>query len=385
MLALDLWVRCGSSSFFLIQIWLRILALSTPTHKPVKPAGIPIFLALDIILSIKLIKMTEFIGKSHLTTRTVTGFRSLDLAFPQFSKTKEVKIGIPNNLPYLVFGPKSFGKTTICLSLAGIIAQEQGKNIAMRSIEGFDAEWSGQQLDAIGFKGKVLLAEGDDNEEYNLDKLLEFMRDESVAVGILDSIAAIQPESEVNAKSVVEIQMGRRAQITNKLMRHVTNIPFWRESPLAFFAITHEYKPYSQYEKSTKPGGDGKQYLSRIHIKVGREKWSQDTGYILEDGSFIIKGIVEEFNYGIKGRDFSLFVLGNYGLHRGMSAVWDCLRYNVAQKKKGRVVLGETSATLNQLLAQAHAGDDATFQPFIDALQDVYEGKPKKKEDESSE
>jgi len=328
---------------------------------------------------------SKFVGKGHLTTRTVTGFRSLDLAFPQFSKTGEIKIGIPNNLPTLVYGFKGIGKSLFTTSLAGIIAQEQKKDIALRSIEGFDREWSSQQLEAVGFQGQVRLAEGDENEEYNIDKLLNFMRDESVAVGILDSVAAIQPEAEVNAKSVVEIQMGRRAQITNKLFRHVTNIPFWRESPLAFFAITHEYKAYSQYEKSTKPGGDGKQYLSRVHIKLSREKWSQDTGYVLEDGSFIVKGIIEEFNYGKKGGVFSLFVLGDHGLHRGMSAVWDCLRYGIAKKKGGKVVFGENSialgATLKELLEDARTGKNAIFQPFIDALQNVY-GVQKSNEEE---
>ena len=327
----------------------------------------------------------KFVGKSHLTTRTITGFRSLDLAFPMFSKTGEVKIGIPNNLPVLAYGAKSMGKTTLCMAIGGIIAQEQGKDIALRSIEGFDAEWTAAQLEAIGFDGKVRLAEGDENEEKNIDSLLKFMRDEDVAVGIIDSIAAIQPEAEVNAKSVVEVQMGRRAQITNKMMRHVTNLSFWRESPIAFFAITHEYKSYSQYEPSTKPGGDGKQYLSRIHIKVGREKGAQDSKYILDDGSFIIKGTIEQFNYGIKGKEFWVFCLANHGLHYGMSAVFDAIQFNVAQRKRGRIVLGEWSHTLNEMLAEAHAGNDEFFQPVVDALQDVYSVQPKKKDENEEE
>lgn len=331
--------------------------------------------------------MANFIGKSHVTTRTATGFRSLDLAFPQFSKTGEIKVGIPNNLSYLVYGPKGFGKTLLCTSIAAIIAKEHGKNIAMRSIEGFDSEWTAAQLDAVGFTGDVLLAEGGETEEENLDKLLEFMRDESVAAGILDSIAAIQPEAEVNANSVAEVQMGRRAQLTNKVMRHVTNIPFWRKSPVAFFAITHEYKPYNPYEQSTKPGGDGKQYLSRVHIKVGREKWDSNSKYTLDDGSFIVKGTVEQFNYGIKGKEFWLFCLANYGLHRGMTAVFDALQYNVAQRKRGRIVLGEWSSTLSEMLKEAHAHNDDFFGPVVDAMSSVYgvQKKPKDEEEESEE
>jgi len=326
--------------------------------------------------------MSKFIGKSHLTTRTVTGFRSLDLAFPQFSKTGEVKVGIPNNIPYLAFGQSGIGKSTLCTAMAGIIAKEQDKDIALRSIEGFDAEWTGAQLDAVGFDGNVRLAEGMDTEEYNLDLLLGLMRDEGVAVGILDSIAGIQPEAEINAKSVVEIQMGRRAQITNKLMRHVTNLSIWRESPLAFFAITHEYKSYSQYEPSTKPGGDGKQYLSRAHLKIAREKWAQDMKYVMDDGSFIIKGTVDKFNYGIKGKEFWMFILANFGAHRGMSAVFDAIQYGVAQRKRGRIVCGEWNSTLSEMMKHARSHEDEFFEPVVTAMQDVYTVQKKAKEEE---
>jgi hypothetical protein len=326
-----------------------------------------------------------FVGKSHATMRTITGFRSLDLAFPQFSNTGEIKIGIPNNLPWLVYGAKGLGKTLFCMSIAGIIAKEQEKNIAYRSIEGFDEEWSGQQLAAVGFEPplKVLLAEGEELEEYNIDKLLEYLRDDTVSCGILDSIAGIQPEGETNAKSVAETQMSRRAQITNKIYRHITNINIWRDSPLAFFAITHEYPAYSQYEKSTKPGGLGKQYLSRVHIKMARIKWSDDAGWVMPDGSFILKGTVDEFNYGKKGKEFYMFVLGDFGVHKGMTAVWDCLQYGVAKKKSGKIILGEFSATLNEMLKEAHARNDLYFKPFVDALQDVYGVIGKKDEDDA--
>lgn len=335
--------------------------------------------------------MAKIIGKSHLTTRTVTGFRSLDLAFPQFSKTGEVKVGIPNNIPYYVYGAWGMGKSTLCNVMAGSIAGQQGKDIVLRSIEGFDEEWQEQQLLAVGFEGKLILAEGmvdkkgDEKEEYNIDELIRRMRDENVAVGILDSIAGLQPAMELDADSIIENQMGRRAQLSAKAARHVTNVNLWRKSPCAFFAITHEYKAYSQYEPSTKPGGDAIKYLTRCHISVGRIKWAKDLKYVLDDGSYIIKGVVDKFNYGIRGKEFYVFVLSNYGAHLGMSAVFDAIQFNVAKRKAGRIVLGEWSSTLNEMLREAHAHNDDFFKPVVDAMQDVHSIQKKAKDEEEEE
>ena len=336
----------------------------------------------------------KFIGKSHSTTRTITGFRSLDLAFPMFSKTGEVKIGIPNNIPYYVYGAWGMGKSTLCNVMAGSIAGQQGKNIVLRSIEGFDEEWQDQQLSVVGFgDGELILAEGmidkkgDEKEEYNIDELIRQMRNEDVAVGILDSVAGLQPAMERDADSIIENQMGRRAQLSAKAARHVANVNLWRKSPCAFFAITHEYKAYDQYSPSTKPGGDAIKYLTRCHISVGRIKWNsndKNCRYILGDGSYIIKGVIDKFNYGIRGKEFYVFILSNYGAHLGMSAVFDAIQLGVAKRKAGYIVLGEWSSTLNEMLKQARAGNDDFFKPVVDALQDVYGTQPKKK-DESEE
>jgi len=275
--------------------------------------------------------------------------------------------------------------------MAGSIAGQQGKNIVLRSIEGFDEEWQDQQLSVVGFgDGKLILAEGmmdkkgDEKEEYNIDELIRQMRNEDVAVGILDSVAGLQPAMERDADSIIENQMGRRAQLSAKAARHVANVNLWRKSPCAFFAITHEYKAYDRYSPSTKPGGDAIKYLARCHISVGRIKWAQDLKYILDDGSYIIKGVIDKFNYGIRGKEFYVFILSNYGAHLGMSAVFDAIQFNVAQRKRGRIVLGEWSSTLNEMLKEAHAGNNDFFKPVVDVLRDVY-GAQLKKKDESEE
>jgi len=79
-----------------------------------------------------------------------------------------------------------------------------------------------------------------------------------------------------------------------------------------------------------------------------------------------------------------VFILSNYGAHLGMSAVFDAIQFNVAQRKRGRIVLGEWSSTLNEMLKEAHAGNNDFFKPVVDVLRDVY-GAQLKKKDESEE
>ena len=316
--------------------------------------------------------MAKMTGFYQNTERTVTGFRSLDLAFPQYSKDGKPKLGYPN-LHTLVYGKKGEGKSLFCIEIGGIIAQAQGKNIAYLPNEGFDPEWYDKLLDSVGFDGEFKVELGEETDEKNIDNMLEDLSKEKFAIGILDTIAGLQSTNELSAESVVENQMGRRAQLTAKLYRHLNHQNLWRETQFTFFGITHELKPFELYSESTKPGGDTKGYLSRIWIQISREKWDKESKLVLEDGSFLMRGTVQQFNYGKKGKKFFVFVLSDFGFHQGMTAVYDCLEYGIAKRKTGYIVLSDTvKYRFDELLGYAHAGEDAVFQPFMDALQDVY-------------
>ena len=70
----------------------------------------------------------------------------------------------------------------------------------------------------------------------------------------------------------------------------------------------------------------------------------------------------------MKNLTFLLFVLSGKGIHRGLTAVVDCLELGLAESQKV-IKIGDTSfGYLKNITEEAQAGNEDFFQPFIDLL-----------------
>jgi hypothetical protein len=202
------------------------------------------------------------------------------------------------------------------------------------------------------------------------------MQDDMIG-GILDSVAAISPVSELNSGSE-EANMGRRAKTVSTHMRKM--ISFVRVNPRLFIYTNHTL-PNIAWIGSYTPGGQGLHYLNAIRIRMKSEK------FFPKDGSFVISGTVEKNRYGFKDRSFSAFFLMGYGLHPGMTAIWDCLKMKILTLPKGESQLRwkETGETIPKLMAYtkaARAGDESVFEPFHQALNNLDPTELDKEEEE---
>jgi hypothetical protein len=205
----------------------------------------------------------------------------------------------------------------------------------------------------------------DSNDEKTIDALLADITKEDTSVGILDSVGAISPIAELEADSIADVNMGRRAQLMAKLSRHILHIQRFRKSPLSFFMISHLHAVIGGRGSITS-GGVVKNYLSKVRIRLSRKEEFE------KDGSYILEGNVEKLSYGQGGRKFRVFCLAGRGLHSGLSAVVDCESLKLATRTNGVVKMGEVSyGRITKLIEEAHAGNDKIFKPFITALKDI--------------
>jgi RecA/RadA recombinase len=290
--------------------------------------------------------------------RIVTGFHSLDIAL-----SNNVSKGIPLTI-YDISGYSGVGKSTFVLSLAGILASAEKKNIAISPIEELDKTLMTSVLEMQGFDGEVHI-ELDSNDEKTIDALLEDIAKEDTSVGILDSVGAISPIAELEADSIADVNMGRRAQLMAKLSRHILHIQRFRKSPLSFFMISHLHAIIGGRGSITS-GGVVKNYLSKVRIRLSRKE------EFLKEGSYVLEGNVEKLSYGQGGRKFRVFCLAGRGLHAGLSAVIDCETLKIATRTNGVIKMGDTSyGRITKLIEDAHAGNDKVFKPFITALKDI--------------
>jgi hypothetical protein len=202
------------------------------------------------------------------------------------------------------------------------------------------------------------------------DCLVEALRRDSYAFGIFDSLSAVSPIEEMQSSSA-DKNMGRRARLSGVWVRQVLQSSRFRENgmcPTLIF-ITHNSTSMSSTPTNTgtqTSGGEAKKNLSKARIKL--RKMPEPTMSEQDENAYVIEGLVEQFNFGKDKRKFYCVVLGGKGIHRGLTAVYECKMLGLATFGKSVTLGGEKYGAMRTLVAKAHEGDDEFFQPFIEAL-----------------
>lgn len=300
----------------------------------------------------------DIIGDVRKREWVQTGIYSLDKAFENPTKGR---IGVPMSIMEL-YGPNGVGKSTLAWFLASEAAKAIGGNIVMLNIEVFDPEMLQTSFEFYQFNGKIYIADGE-TDEAMFDDAIKNLRKDDYCTYILDSIGAVSPVAELEGEAGAA-NMGRRARIVNPHFRLLGHLD--RSKRFFALAINHVHSNLGYPGQST-PGGQTPKYLSANRVKVRR-----DTTY--PDGSFTIEGTVVKNRFGVEKRIFWVFVLGGYGVHKGMSAVIDCQKLGLVKKPKGArswawVDTGEKVPTDATLVKAARAGETEVFLPFYAALQ----------------
>lgn len=329
----------------------------------------------------------QIIGKFPPRPKVITGLYSLDHAFIN----DEGELGFPVGHGNELFGLNYIGKSTFALGLGGILAREQKENISFADLEGFDRNHLMRILDAVNFDGKVFIPSGatkvavdEDEEEIEdeapkkkkpkeekeydeiiLDEMIRNLRKDSCSVGILDSIGAISPLSEIEG-DIGEANMGRRGLVMAQFSRKALKLCKISKTPKTILMINHWYPKLGGRGYST-PGGEVKRYLTSVQILLKQSEEFPEHSYILE-------GLVKKNRWGYPDKKFYVFMLSGHGIHLGLSAMYDCLIYGKAKRVKVAgigVKIGDQKFTIAGLVKEAKAGNDDIFNIFREALTDI--------------
>jgi len=294
----------------------------------------------------------KIIGTLPEVIRINTGLYSFDRAFMSAGG----KIGFPLALTEIA-GPTNCGKSTLTYSLCGLLSTlVSPSDIALADFEGYDPEFLLAILEHSKFDGKVKVIQ-EDTDGKVLDSLIESIKG-SYSFGILDSVAAISPVSEIEGE-LEEANMGRRAKMMAQFSRKMMRI-LRTESRKAVFMINHVHANIGGFGTVT-PGGVSKNYLSAVILRVKRKEEFPDQSYVIE-------GTVRKNRFGYRGRKFYLFVLAEKGIHLGLTAMYDCFLLGLAERGKTIKIGDQKFGYLKGLVEKAHAGDTETFEPFVSLL-----------------
>lgn len=291
--------------------------------------------------------------------RVLTGWHSFDNAF----LSKDGAVGLVLS-PLELYGPTHSGKSTFAYSLAANIAKKLGSNIVLADIEGFNTETLSNCLTNQGFDGGLHLVTAEKDEEV-LDEFCVKMGEKNNKVSIFDSIGAISPIAEVSGQHG-EANMGRKAKLMSQHFRKVIHLT--RNSPRLGIYINHQLPILGTIPGMTTGGGQAIKYLSnlRINVKHGKripEKKPETLAYFLE-------GTVDKNRHGYDGRKFQVFIISGWGVHSGMTAMFDSVAYGLATDDRGIIKInGETVGRKRNLLDLAMNGKDEVFAPFFELLE----------------
>lgn len=296
----------------------------------------------------------KIIGTHSKPHRIMTNLWSLDRAFIN----KDGNIGMPIGIGYELFGLNHVGKSTFAYSLASIIGREVPGDIGLCDFEGFDDVFLSQVATTNDFNGKIFII-SEEQDEDQLDSLVDHLSKKCV-VGILDSIGAIAPMGETKG-DIGEANMGKRAFLIAQFSRKMLKI-FRFQKDKTVLMINHWYPKLGGYGYDT-PGGEAKKYIASVRIKLSHDE-------TFPDHSYTLIGEVIKNRWGYQGQKFYAFILAGYGLHVGMSALWDCVKLKLVKRtKSGLSVDKESLGKLGHFAKAAKEGKNEVFEPFFKLLE----------------
>jgi RecA/RadA recombinase len=327
----------------------------------------------------------NIIGTYPTIPRKRTGLFSFDRAVGH-----KGEFGLPLRTVVELYGYPNVGKSSLSYFLSGRIA-ETGR-IEICDLEMLDRDYLQAAIGHSGFSGDVRIMDITDKDgkpithEKMMMAMVGGLYDEGSGSAILDSVGAIQPIAESEG-DFGEAFMGKRAKLVAQVSRALSSTLRTKTRPSAAFVINHVHSIIGGRGHST-AGGETLKYIAAVRIMLTpvatwRLKDDDPTSPLL---GFQVKGQIEKLRYGGRGEAFSFFIVPGYGVHQGVSAMFDCFTYKLAEQGSTVKLDGKSLGYIRKdLLTYAAKGKERKFDPFVEKLQEYEKDLAKERKDADKE
>jgi recombination protein RecA len=322
--------------------------------------------------------MVKFVG-SHTNFEWVeTGYYSLDLAL----RRNYLELGFPSRTLTEVYGPTSIGKSTFINSVAGTLGKLKTLNIACLDLEPQAEETIAAICETVGFDGEWKWVEpskvdkhGAFTDEHLLKELLKNVKDNYIT--ILDSVASVAPVSEIEG-DIGDANMGRRAFPMAQFSRGMNRALKYSDEGTFSFMANHKYEKMatrSMFAVYTAPGGVVKENMCHIRIEA-KNPWIKlgTSNKLAHFGEgWLFEGKILKNRGGISKTDFWVFMIGGQGIHKGLTALFDCVKLKLVKVggstiKNMSVALKDGTGEIINVYDAVKERDSFDFMPFFSAL-----------------
>lgn len=326
----------------------------------------------------------NFTGNHEEPEWVRTGLYSLDRALRWDDST----IGWPTRSITQVYGLTSIGKSTFINSVACILGRMLDLPVSCLDLE----HQSGMTIQAIAsamnYTGWWKWVEPDAKQEdkFSDEHLLNQLRKdaEDGYITILDSVAMVSPVAE-DKGNVGDRIVGARAYSVAQYIRGVGRRLKWNEKPIVSFLANHKYEDIATglpFKTSHAPGGAVKDNINFINIDAklcyyNKKKMHFDDGWVFE-------GKVIKNRFGVSGDTFWVYIVGGRGVHFGLTSMFDCVKFGLAEIKKGGNIFitysGEDLGRVTKIISERDDYDFDIFKNLLDGYQKELEAEAKPKD-----
>lgn len=173
--------------------------------------------------------------------------------------------GVPRGRIVEIYGPESSGKTTLTLHVVANAQKAGGIAAFVDAEHALDPEYAKK----IGVDVDNLLISQPDNGEQALDIVETLVRSNSVAVIVVDSVAALVPKAEIEGE-MGDQHVGRQARLMSQALRKLTAI-IARSNVTVIFINQIRMKIGVMFgNPETTTGGNALKFYASIRIEIRR-------------------------------------------------------------------------------------------------------------------
>jgi recombination protein RecA len=175
--------------------------------------------------------------------------------------------GYPKGRIIEIYGPESSGKTTLALHAIAQV-QEKGGNVAFIDAEhALDAQYARK----LGVDIDNLLLSQPDTGEQALEIAEALVRSGSVDTIVIDSVAALVPEAEINGDMGAS-HVGLQARLMSQAMRKLSGVISKTNTTAIFINQIREKVGIMFGNPETTPGGRALKFYSSVRLEIRRSE-----------------------------------------------------------------------------------------------------------------
>jgi recombination protein RecA len=173
--------------------------------------------------------------------------------------------GVPRGRIIEIFGPEASGKTTLAQHIVAEVQKLGGIAAFIDAEHALDPDYAAK----IGVNVKELLISQPDTGEQALEILETLVRSNAVDVVVVDSVAALVPQKEIEG-DMGDAHMGLQARLMSQALRKLTGTVSKTKTVVIFInQIRHKIGVFFGNPETT-TGGNALKFYSSVRVEVRR-------------------------------------------------------------------------------------------------------------------